>query len=179
LKFYIWLGRISYDNLERKNWLCGTQCQNLIKPCNGSCATNFLLINCAGMCERRNRDPLFYQCKDECLHISRPCNGKCFKAEWIINCDGACEKKPRTYLCNGQCLESHQTCNNKCPIHETQKCMDQDICINLKEQCKIFDGFEIKSNPLKNCLVETYNLQHLCNASMVIENNTLKTKSVR
>jgi hypothetical protein len=65
-------------------------------------------------------------------------------------------------------------CNNTCPIKGFQKCINEDICINLKEQCRIFGDSEIKNNPLKNCLVEKYNLNHLCRKGLVIVNNTIK-----
>jgi hypothetical protein len=53
-----------------------------------------------------------------------------------------------------------------------QKCIDVDICISLNEQCETFGG-EIKI-PLKQCVSEKYNLQHLCKHHLEIENNKIK-----
>jgi hypothetical protein len=70
-------------------------------------------------------------------------------------------------------------CNNICPIYDDQKCIDEDICINLEDQCRLFDGFEKKDNPFKNCLAEKYNLIHLCRKDLVIVNNTINLNDER
>ena len=173
--FKIYLG---LQNLKEETWLCGNQCQPLITPCNGSCAHDNLKINCNGTCEDPEY-PNFYKCSNECLHISKTCNRECLYETLTLNCDGTCEENPATYICNGQCLQSHQMCNNTCPVYKYQKCINEDVCINLDVQCKIVRGSKIENNPLKNCLAEKYNLQQLCSEKLKIENNTLKPRDRR
>ncbi len=71
-------------------------------------------------------------------------------------------------------------CNNTCPIYDYQKCIDEDICIKIKDQHgRIFSGLEIKNNPLKYCLAEKYNLGHLNYKRLKVENNIIKPNEER